>query len=326
VEVYVNRKQLSRVGSALIGATLLLAALVPAATAAPPKWTIAVDNLAPVVKPGNDAGFRVTITNLGPSNISALYLTSNQTFAPKYVSPNPWCATSGLLFCSFGALNAGAAVTIDVIAYTVPSNASKFDIVFQANTNGKTFSDKGGNSRGDTLDGTPVPSLTLNSNANFGGGYIVDNTAVSNSTSLGNRNIQSTQVTAPATLIPATVEDGITSDLCGDGLCDSGEQFGEWSRVSVAGGATFDSAFQITITVLGRTLPSPKPDAGTVLVYHTDDDGVPTIIGDIAAERCDSATAPTNVPADGCVTASYSGQNLVIVVWVYENGGFRGAA
>lgn len=319
-----NRTGIRSILAGAISAGLLVAALVPSAVAAPPNWAITVDNLAPVVKAGNDAGFSVTIRNNGPSNISALYLTSNQTVAPKYVSPNPWCGTTGALFCSFGALNAGASVTIDVIAYTVPAGASRFDVVFQANTNGRTFSDKGGNSRGDSLNGLPTPALTINNNGNFGGGFVVDATTVSNSTSLSNRNIQSTQVVAPATLIPATVEDGITTDLCADGLCDAGEQFGEWSRVSVADGAQYDAPFKVTITVLGRTLPSPRPDAGEVFVYHTDDAGVPTIIGDTAAERCNSATAPTDVPPDGCVIASYSGQNLVIVVWVYANGGFRG--
>lgn len=319
-----NPKGLRRIVAGVMTAGLLLAAVVPSAIAAPPSWAINVQNLAPVVKSGNDAGFKVTIRNNGPSNISALYLTSNQTVAPKYVSPNPWCNTTGPLLCSFGALNAGASVTIDVIAYTVPAGASQFNVVFQLNTNGATFSDKGGNSRGDTLNGTPAPALTINNNGNFGGGFVVDATSVGTSTALGNRNIQSTQAAGLATLIPATVEDGITSDLCG-GACAAGTQFGEWSRVSVDNGLSQTAPFKVTITILGRSLPSPKPAASSIFVYHTDDLGVPTIIGDTAAERCNSATAPTDVPADGCVIAAYSGQNLQIVVWVYKNGGFKGA-
>ena len=57
--------------TALLSAGLLLAAMVPATSAAPPRWSITSTQLTPGgVSAGGTQGFKVTITNKGPSNIS----------------------------------------------------------------------------------------------------------------------------------------------------------------------------------------------------------------------------------------------------------------
>ena len=54
--------------------------------AAPPNWVMTVTPLPASVTPGAAAGFEVTITNNGPSNVAALYLNDNIGATPVYLS------------------------------------------------------------------------------------------------------------------------------------------------------------------------------------------------------------------------------------------------
>jgi hypothetical protein len=317
------------VATSLATAMLAVSMIAPAVSAAPPDWAMDVTVLSPEVKSGNSAGFEVTIRNNGTSNIAQLYLVSNLTATPTYTEAP--CNATGRLYCYFGALPAGGSVTVTV-GYLVPAGSTSFAPEFQANTNGATDADnkggKKGTSRGDTLIGVYTPP-TINNSANFGGGWTAETAQISNATGLADGNPQSTQLSNLASLIPATVRDGFAEDLCGTACSRS--QFGEVSEVHVENGANQDQAFRITITIRGRSLGTPKPDASSVVVIHElDDEDAPVeIIGDVPSERCDSATSPTSVTGQGCVIATWVGNganaNLQIVVWTFYNGKFRGS-
>jgi len=290
------------------------------AAASPPRWSMTEVNLPSVVHNGSSAGYRVTIANAGPSNISTLYLVTKTTAAPVYVAPDPTHGTctqalAGPLKCSFGAVNAGDSVTVTV-AYQTPTSGTSFDPVFQGNSNGATFSDSRGTSHGDTLQtGTPQPT-TLTSSKDFGGGFDIDAGAVSTDPLLSKKNIQATSVTPPVPAVVAAVEDNPagTTDCPG-----CGSLLGEWAEVTVGDGQPFQGSplFPISMTIYGKSVPLKLSDP-TVLakigMVHVHDGIVDTL----------NTPCPASGPILNCVTATVVAGNLVITGWVDENGRVRG--
>jgi hypothetical protein len=295
-------------------ALVALQLLAAPAAAAPPRWEMDIQRLPPTVKNGADAGFQITILNKGPSNISQLYLFDSPTAGPTFVETSQGtCTAVGVdLMCSFGALNAGQSVSVTV-AYTTALTGNSFEYTAFANTTGVS-PDQGGNSHGDALDKTVSTSLT--NDKNFGGGFHVGTGAVENDTSLHpKKNKQSTQLFGVASNVIATVEDGPGIAFPCDG-CDT--TLAETSVINVAGGQPFLTPFRVVITVVGSF---NNLDLNTVVVYHLLDDGTTLqVIGDVPAERCDSPTNPSSVPAEGCVYVSLVGTNLQVVAFVYQNG------
>jgi Domain of unknown function DUF11 len=306
-------------------ATLLTTALtasmligVGAATAAPPQWVMTVDRLPATVSPGADAGYRVTITNNGPSNIASLFLVSDQTVAPSYISApsQGTCNATGLLSCAFGALGAKQSVVVTV-AYKTPGAGNAFGVTFQANTTGATFSDTKGRSHGDTLFADPkVTSTALSASPDFAGGFAVSATSYANVQAVDRRNPQATSIEAFQSLIPVMIRDGITSGVaCTIGACSGA--FGQWSALSVAEGAPFGSPFKVTLLLWGGAVPGGT-SANEIFVLHTPDVG-PTYVID---QACSPATGtPANAE---CLTATKVGSNYRIEVWLFQNGSIRG--
>ena len=70
-----------------------------------------VENLPPLAAAGSEAGFQVTISNGGPSNVSKLVLGTDTPVAPDYVTTTQGkCTAPGTrLSCTFGALRKGRA-------------------------------------------------------------------------------------------------------------------------------------------------------------------------------------------------------------------------
>ena len=106
-----------------------------------------VTNLPLTVAAGSAMGYQVTISNAGPSNISQLFLVTKTQQSPAYITTSQGsCAPagSGPLGCTFGALNAKKSVTVTV-AYAAPfaDTGDPGDPVFEATSNGLTFSDGG---------------------------------------------------------------------------------------------------------------------------------------------------------------------------------------
>ena len=232
-----RRKSIGRLLGALCLAGSFALTASGAASAATPRWSMSVVDLPSLVANGSGAGYRVTITNDGPSNVSTLFLVTKIQDSPAFLTTTQGtCSTpgSGPLFCSFGALNAGQAVTV-VAGYATPASGRSFDPVFQANSNGATFSDTKGRSHGDTLQDPNETPTQLTTSTDFAGGFALNRNNVTTGASVGKNNVQSTSVTPPAVGVIATAQDGLDTSAFTCTGC-SKTLFGDWSRVTIGQG------------------------------------------------------------------------------------------
>lgn len=303
-----------RILGVISSVALALMLVVPAAVlASPPKWQITSSQLLPsTVNPGADAGYSFTIKNNGPSNIAQLYLTGSVNASPTYFSSGATpanCSISPVLKCALGALNAGNSISF-LVAYKTPTSGSSFVNTFQFNTTGVSFSD-GGTSHGDTLD---VPfTTTLSANKNFAGRFTLDTTDLSTDASLSKRNLQASAVTPPSTLIPVTIEDGLSTfpgvgtDPCTN-LNLNLTCIGDWAKLNVNDGATYPSGIKVVITLYGPSVPSGAT-VSTIKLWHEG--------SGLITARCSSAQGPE------CITVTKIGNNFQIVAYLLHNGGLR---
>jgi hypothetical protein len=290
-------------------------AVTGAASASTPNWSMTVTDLPPVVANGSSAGYRVTIRNAGPSNISKLYLVTKTQDSPSYVGQPTQgsCSASGAgpLRCSFGVLRAGASVTL-VVAYVTPSTGTSYDPVFQGNTSGATYTDPG-HSHGDTLQDPSETPTTLTSDSNFAGGFVLSQRPVENNATVNASNIQSTSVLPPVSNVVVTVQDGDPSYAPSCTQCGSMTLFGDWSKITVDQGEQFGTLFRVSILVYGGVVPSQTP-LDQINLAHVLDDGTSTIL----SQRCGAT------PTLNCVTVTQVGKNVRIFAWLDQNGGVRG--
>jgi hypothetical protein len=307
-------RRLATVATAALLGTMLLG--IGTATAATPGWEfINNDTLPTAVTPGADAGYHFTIHNNGKSNISQLYLTTDVNAAPSYLLTSRGtavCQQSPKLLCAFGALNAGA--TIDVtVAYTTPTSASAFGVIFQINGTGVSFQDAH-HSHGDTLS-DPF-STTLSSDPDFAGGFqIANGTTYTNNTVLGRKNIQSSAATSQALAVPVTIQDnlpgfpGTGTDPCATLHC-----IGDWTSVHVGNGN--QGPVKVTLILYGKSVPNGAT-VNNIGLWHEGSTPNPITL------RCSATTLPTVGGAE-CVTVTLVGGNYQIVAWLIHNGGIRG--
>jgi hypothetical protein len=298
-------------------------ASVGAASASPPNWKMTVTDLPGLVHNGNDAGYRVTINNVGPSNISTLFLVTQTQDSPSYVSAPTQgtcsAAGSGPLSCDFGALTAGSSVTVTV-AYTTPATGTSYDPVFQANSNGVTFSDQKKTSHGDTLQDPNETPTALTTSKNFAGGFSVDGSPVTDDTALSKTNLQSTSLVPPQPAVIATVEDGLADGSFACTGC-SGTLLGEWSRLNVNNDQNFGTnLIKVSVLIYGKSLPksvdlTSQASLDQVNLVHVLKDGSVVTM----STRC-----PVSGPTLNCVTATAQGSNLLITGYTDQNGGVRG--
>ena len=311
-------KLIRLVGALALAGSVTYVAAAPA-TASGPNWSASIDSLPSLVHNGADAGYQITITNGGPSNISQLYMVG--TGSPTFVGgpDGADCTPAGVtLKCNFGALTGsppGNAVTI-IVSYKTPASGNSFSQAFEANTTGVSLNDKHHTSHGDTLDFTGSTALTLDKN--FGGGFDKDMSTVGNNTSLGANNVQSTQVTPPVVGVIATVQDGTDVTFDCQTSCTK-TPFGEWSKVTVGSGGEFldqdgnPILFPVSLMVYGKSLPSGV-NANSIQLVHVLDSGQV----DVLSTPCGAT------PTLNCLTVTKVGPNFKITGWVAENGGFKG--
>jgi hypothetical protein len=296
----------------LVGAAML--AGTGPASAGQPHWSMTVENQPSMVAAGSEAGFEVTISNAGPSNISKLFLGVDTSVAPDYVTTTQGtCTTPGTpLSCSFGALRRGASVTV-VAAFPTSQDATEFAAGFFATTSGASSSDQGHSSHGDTVRDPNEAATELTDSPDFAGGFSLDGAPVSTDNYLSARNLQSTSVVPPNGGVVATAQDGLGPDAFTCTGC-TGTLFGEWSSVNVDNGAAQSGLIKVTLTVRRSQIPYGTELEDIVLV-HVLDDGTTEILD----QRC--CTMPT---AD-CITVTqlHSG-DVRITAYVTENGGFKG--
>jgi hypothetical protein len=296
----------------LAGSFVLVAS--GSASAATPRWSMSVVDLPSLVANGSGAGYQVTITNAGPSNISSLFLVTKIQDSPGFLTTTQGtCSTpgSGPLKCNFGALGAGTSVTV-VVGYPTPASGKSFDPVFQANSNGATFSDTKGRSHGDTLQDPNEISTQLTTSANFAGGFALTRSDVKTADNVGKNNVQATTVSPPTVGVITTAEDGLAAGTFTCTGC-SKTLFGDWSRVTVGDGQPVGSLFPVTLLVYGKALPQGATQDSIDLV-HVLDDGTTQIL----STRCG------DTPTLNCVTVTPVGSNYKITGWVDQNGGFKG--
>lgn len=237
------------------------------------------------------------------------------TSAPTYLAGDrtQLCNPTGVLYCAFGALNAGGVIVLTV-AHMTPTTGSSFSPTFMLNSTGASFADKGANSHGDTLLKTVTTSLS--GDQNFAGGFVLSSNFEVKNGGVSRTNIQSTSVAASGTNIPVTVQDG--SGVPATTCAAVANAFGECSKVNVAEGGSVAGGIRIVITVYWKSVPKIL-DLNAVVVTHTLADGTTQTI------NTSCGVDPSTHLDPGCRDAVYDAdKNLVITVWSLSNGGFKG--
>lgn len=331
----VHRNLLRLVAIASLAATVLLTGLAPAALAKPPSWSITSAQLVPGgVTAGTDQGFQVTIRNQGPSNISKLYLVAAKDTkgnqlpdAATYLASSRKasdCVQQGAQLCDFGAVKAGQTIVVTV-AYKVPFSTGDGTIVFELTTTGLVRGKN--NSHGDAAHSAQTVRLLPAGSGDEAGAWITAQAFdVANGQQVGAGNPQATRAAGKGSLIPVSVRDGKDVQFtCPASVCTR-QQFGEWSSVNVAGGATFDKPFEVRITVAKQALPKYLKTS-RIVVYHVLDDGTVETIGQCGCGSAKSGPAGKSGKGSGeCVSVSTDAKgNLVLKLTVFRNGGYKGA-
>jgi len=330
------RRRIARISGSLAVAVALAASTLTSPTfGALPSGASASATATPLtVSSGDYAGFLLSFTNNGPSNISSLFLVADtpagwqfvNTVNGPFLNGQPYGTSScpntgGSLLCNFGAVPAGTGPITVTVVYRTPTGVNTTtNVTFHYNSTGSTS----GKSHGNDI-AAPEGQITLTTDKNFGGrfGYNNNNTITDN-TNLSKTNKQSTGVDASGvgqTNFELTVQDGPTllppTDGTISGDC-SGQatQLGEWSALDVGNNTTFSNPFRATIVVY-QGANDPVTGLCWIRQTGTDQNG-PVYTGQlltVAANTCNDP--PTNFP---CFTFSKVGPNLQVVFISNHNG------
>lgn len=314
------RKRLGRFATVLTAGSMALLLLgVGSVSAANPSWDVSFSKLPTSVAAGNNAGWFVTVTNNGPSNINDLNITLTSEVAgqlPSYLSDlslssggTASCSTSsGAQVCNVGTLGDDQYVTFTV-AFLVPTGTTgSFDlnVGLRAGT-GDTGSDQGGNSRGDQK--TFTSSTGISQSINFDGGFTIGSDTFQTTGNLGRGNKQTTTLETTDLYVPVTVTDGISSFPCN--LCSN--LVGEWSVLDVNNGSS--GPIKVTLVIWGGSVPGGV-GADDLYLLHADGTGAYNVVD----QACDA----THSNADCLESVTKVGNNFRIVAWLTRNGGLRG--
>lgn len=329
-------------GLSLILSMLAIPSIVLAAT---PNWTGSLDALPAILDPLDDAGkptvagYRATITNNGPSNISQLYVSA--VFSQPYVAATPKGDGDAPVFveiikngtaidvalacgedvydapldCNIGALGAYGDVSLTV-AYLTDGSDDDAGITVRWESVG-LGSGSGDNSRGDVLsqifdddpDTTDIdpPTQMSADGVDYSGrfltsvGAVVDNAAIN-----GASNQAQTIVHAPAAFIAVTVEDGADVDqTCPTGYTGCVLQA---SEIHVGDGSNAYGLFKVEV-IFDKTILSGV-NFKKLTVLHVLDDGS---VQEISQSRSCNGTAicatSTSLPGGHAKFTMYFDQN-----------------
>jgi hypothetical protein len=319
-----EHRNLRLVSVLTITAALTFSVFASAALAGTPAGWSASAVASPAKVSANDtAGFKVTFTNSGPSNISKLFLVAS---AAGFVEASPsqgQCNPTGPLWCSLGAVNAGTTVNVTVVYATGTANKS---VDFEFNTTG-VAADKNNKSHGDALKVVPTTTaLVSTSNRDFAGRFIGTNgnQTVLDDPKLTNKNQHSTQVNAPEDFIPVTVEERLAGAFeCPSTVegFDPSSCFGQWSVVNVNNGSVYTQGFTILVGLSHFEIPQGVDETNLNFVHLNDDGTFDRLIDQDCDFSNGSGNPPTNMP---CKVVTPSGNDLLGLLWVIENGPYRG--
>jgi hypothetical protein len=324
----VIRKRLGRVATVLMSAAMLAAlAFAGPVSATNPTWAVAFNELPSIVGAGHDAGWFVTVTNSGPSQINDLRITLTSEIAgalPTYLSPltlssggaYSCSAASGAEVCNVGTVVDQGSVTFTVAFHVPAGRTGAFDLnVGLLSGTGDTGSDKPGKSRGDKA--TFTDSTPISSSSNFDAGFSVTGDTYQTGGSLGRNNKQTTELVTTDDAIPVTITDGVTDFPCDVTTEDTQclRVIGEWSVLDVNGGNNTDP-IKVTLLIWGGSVPGGV-GVGDIFLLHADGLG-----GYVPVNATCDAEPPTNAPC--LVLVTKVGSNFKIVAWLEKNGGARG--
>ncbi|HEX9635168.1 MAG TPA: hypothetical protein VGB34_06780 [Candidatus Limnocylindria bacterium] len=338
-------RSLTTVWLALVVALAALAG--PAMTlAATPNWTGSLEALPPVVSSGAVAGYRATITNPGPSNVSQLSVTA--AFSQPYVAaslpdtgPDPVhvklvkdgvtladaCGEDpldGPVSCTVGALNAGSTAVL-VVAYQTSGTAAA-GVTVRWTTTG-LGSGGGDNSHGDVLNQfftEANPPTSFNPSANFDGGFTEEpDESFATSGPFSASNLFTTSFTTEDAFVPVMVQDDTTAAFatCPEGETCYGQPTQDAILLSINEGEPFDALTPFTIKVLKDAVPKGS-NVSRVVVVHYFDPGSFDPDTEPAYELISNDCPKNATPTGTCRTVSWDGKTGIwtIVVYLEENG------
>lgn len=301
--------------TAMAGPAVILGGKALAEVKAPP--------LPAKVSPGAKVAFDVSFKNMSKSNLSQLFLKSTTadatpaggSFVEIESSSQGSCdSTDGNVDCTLGAVAAGATATVRVV-YITPDVKGTFSVPFLFSAPG-IAGDPGGNSHGDDY---PVDAkVVMDDGKDFAGAYAFGGQIITDIQALhATRNPQFTQVTAPADAIGVGVSVGEATFSCPLSL---GTCFGQWSVISVGGGAPYPYGFSVLMGYKGNIgnanfvhlfdgyNATTNPTAYELITY--------------AEDQCPSSSPSVlDIP---CMIPSSSGGNSFVTLWLNQNGRLSG--
>ncbi len=323
-------RRLATVATTALLGTMLLG--VGTASAATPLLGATFEVLSPIVKNGDIAGFRATITNNDTSTVSQLFLVDKGSDGTLFsVASNPAgkcnAPTAGPLYCAFGQLKPGSTVTVVFTLTTVLAATATADLAKVAfNTTG-LGSGGGDNSHGDSWASGSTFKADLTISDDFGGRYVANNNLklVQNLQTLSNANPHSTRTFAPISGIYTTVED-VDCTTPTDAICAGlTTGFGQVSKVNVNDGADVTGTpgttlLHFTIQSYASEVPSGK-NASNISVLHTYGVGNSETLSRACNFSPKTNTVPANAPC--IMVKKLSGGSFQVDVWTFHNGGLR---
>ncbi len=321
-------RRLATVATTALLGTMLLG--VGTATAAVPVLHATFDVLSPIVKNGDIAGFRASITNNDTSTVSQLFLidklSDGTLFSVTTTQGKCNAPTAGPLYCALGQLKPTKSVTVVFTLTTLASTTSDLAKV-AFNTTG-LGSGGGDNSHGDSWPSN-FTSVALTNSDDFGGRYVANNDlkVVQNLQALSNANPHSTKTFAPISGIYTTVEDVDCATIPIDAICAGlTTGFGQVSKVNVNNGVDVSGTagptlLHFTIQTFASEVPSGK-NANNIFVLHTYA-GLGS--SETITQACTFSPKNNPVPANApCIAVlKVGGGSFQVDVWTFHNGGLR---
>ena len=332
--------------SLLLSLTAVSVALPVSTLAATPNWTGSLETLPPVVAPGAIAGYRATITNPGPSNVSQLSVTAvfsqpyNATTLPA-TGPNPVyvklllngvelagaCGTAPLtrpVSCTVGALNTGSTAVLVVAYQTTGTLAAGVTVRWTSSGLG---SGGGDNSHGDVLNQffdtnseTPeLPPTGFNSTANFDGAFTTEaGESFATSGVLSSTNQFTTRFTSSDAFVPVSVQDDTTTSA-GLAPCPAtktcyGLPGHDAIILNINEGAPLAGLTPFTIMVYKSAVPKNANVNNVTVVHYFTAPHDPEL--ELISNDCPA------IPTGTCRSVSWNGKTGVwtIVVYLEDNG------
>jgi uncharacterized repeat protein (TIGR01451 family) len=302
-----HRRSRGVLTSALLAATLLVAAISPALGhhGSGPKWAITAVAAPGTVSAGDVVAFNITVSNLGDSDGDPVHLVAATPAGAAFLggSVSAGLCTPGLaLDCSLPLTTLGTSRTAQAV-YRAPASGVSLAVTFKASTDDPMV--------------TATGTAAISTDPNVASRYVFDSSSLTVSTdqAISAANPQSTLVNSPTTGIVVSV-----TEAAGTAICPTSRPcFSQESVLSVGGGATYPAGFKVVLKLDASEIPHGVT-WWNIGVAHQFDNGSWEILSHCKCSWWGSP--PTSVP---CFTARpLWGGDIEITVWLTQNGKLRG--